>query len=233
MSDATSAPLALEARFTLALPGFHLSVELTHTRGILALFGPSGAGKTLTLRALAGLERLATGSIAVGGRPLGDATTRLHVPSHARGLAWVPQQQLLLPHLTVAENVAFGLPRSERAPTHPRVRALLDAFGLTALASAPAPQLSGGERQRVALARALAVQPRLLLLDEPFSALDRPRREAQWALLREQLSVTGTPAVFVTHDAREARALADRVTVFERGRTVRSGTPQELLATPS
>jgi molybdate transport system ATP-binding protein len=224
-----SAP-ALEARFTLEVGGgaFTLEVDVEHEEGTLVLYGPSGSGKTLTLRALAGLEKHVEGRIAIGGEVLLDG--RAATPAHRRGIGYVPQHHAVFPFRDVAENVAFGLPRRERRRDHPRVTALLDELGIAHLAGARPDALSGGERQRVALARALAVQPRLLLLDEPFASIDRDGRRELRRLLRDLLAAHGTPAVFVTHHPGEATFLAHRVALYERGRTAQVGEPTEVLA---
>ena len=221
---------AVSAEFTLAAGDFRLAASLDLEAGVLVLFGPSGAGKTLTLHALAGLHRPLTGTIRVGGETLFDAAARIDVPAHRRGLGWVPQQHVLFPFLTVAENVAFGLPRKRRKPDDAEVVALMDELGLTRLAGARPESLSGGERQRVALARALATRPRLLLLDEPFASLDQSSRLALRAILRATLARHATSAIFVTHDADEAIAVGDRLIRYERGRTVESGVPATILA---
>ena len=140
----------------------------------------------------------------------------------------MPQQPSLFPFATVAENVAFGLPRSERRKS-PAILALMDELGIGHLADARPASLSGGERQRVAFARALAVKPRLLLLDEPFASIDRGGREALRRALKEALARHATPAVFVTHDEDEAIDVGESLVLFERGRTIASGSPASLL----
>jgi molybdate transport system ATP-binding protein len=165
----------------------------------------------------------------VGGDLLFDGARRLHVPAHRRRIGYVPQHHALFPFLDVAENVVFGLPRRQRRRQSPEVQGLLAELGLSHLAAAPPSSLSGGERQRVALARALAVKPRLLLLDEPFAALDGRSRVELRETLRRALSLHDTPAVFVTHDPEEALALGQRLVRFERGRTEQSGAPAALL----
>ena len=224
-------PPALDARLTIAVGAgaraFRVEAELALDAGVLVLFGPSGVGKTLTLQALAGLIDGVVGHLRVGGETLLDAARGIVVPAHARRIGYVPQQHALFPFLDVAGNVAFGLPRAARKG--PAVAALLDELGLTALASARPASLSGGERQRVALARALAVEPRLLLLDEPFASIDQEGRAALRRVVREVIDRRGIPAVLVTHAAEEAIALGDRLVRFARGQTALTGDPRALL----
>lgn len=194
---------------------------------VLALLGPSGCGKSSLLRAVAGLEPPTAGSVTWAGVDL----TR--VPVHRRGFGLVFQDGQLFPHRDVAGNVAYGLRALDRAARAARVAELLEVVGLPGYASRPVATLSGGERQRVALARSLAPRPRLLLLDEPLSALDRSLRERLADDLRHALVATGTTAVFVTHDQDEASTVADRVAVMSAGRLLQVAAPEDLWRRPA
>jgi len=185
--------------------------------GIGVLIGPSGCGKTSLLRAVAGLEPVAQGHIAIDGERLADAASGLHVPAERRRVGMVFQDYALFPHLTIAENIAFGLHGLPRAERDARVQAMLDLVGLSHAARRAPHQLSGGQQQRVALARALAPQPRLLLLDEPFSSLDVDLRERLAQDVRQILKSHGTAALVVTHDQQEAFAMGDLIGVMQRG----------------
>jgi molybdate transport system ATP-binding protein len=224
---------ALEADLSVKVgsPGssFSVDAELSIATGVLVLFGPSGSGKSLTLQAIGGLLRPTRGFVRVGGETLFDEGRGVDVPVHRRRIGYVPQYQSLFPFLDVWQNVVFGLPRSERGATNPRIKELLEELGVASLAHARPADLSGGERQRVALARALAVRPRLLLLDEPFAAIDQDGRAALRTVLKETLRRRAVPAVFVTHDPDEAIELGDELVRFERGHTAASGAPQSLL----
>jgi iron(III) transport system ATP-binding protein len=182
------------------------------------LIGPSGCGKTSLLRAVAGLEPVSAGRIAMGGRVLSDAGRRVHVAPEARRIGMVFQDYALFPHLSVADNIGFGLPHLGRDERAARVRQMLDLVGLPHAAGRAPHQLSGGQQQRIALARALAPQPELLLLDEPFSSLDVDLRERLAHELRTILKSSGTTALFVTHDQLEAFALGDVIGVMNAGR---------------
>ena len=225
---APSAP-ALQASFSVQAGPFTVSADLAIDAGVLVLFGPSGSGKSLTLKALAGLLRPERGRIRVAGTTFFDSEARVEVPAHARRIGYVPQHHALFPFRDVAENIAFGLPRRERRRDNPKVLALLQELGIAHRAAERPAALSGGERQRVALARALAVSPSLLLLDEPFSSIDQDGREALWRVLREALDRHAIPAVFVTHDPDEALALGDKLVRFEPGRSGESGVPASLV----
>jgi len=181
------------------------------------LLGPSGCGKTSLLRAVAGLERIETGRISMAGTVLGDAAAHVHVAPEARRIGMVFQDYALFPHLSVADNVAFGLQHLPRAERAQRVAQMLDLVGLGHAAKRAPHQLSGGQQQRVALARALAPQPQLLLLDEPFSSLDVDLRERLAQEVRAILQGSGTTALIVTHDQFEAFALGDLIGVMQRG----------------
>jgi thiamine transport system ATP-binding protein len=194
---------------------------------VLALLGPSGCGKSSLLRAVAGLEPPTAGSVTWAGVDL----TR--VPVHRRGFGLVFQDGQLFPHRDVAGNVGYGLRALDRAARTARVAELLELVGLPGYASRPVATLSGGERQRVALARSLAPRPRLLLLDEPLSALDRSLRERLADDLRHVLVATGTTAVFVTHDQDEAFTVADRVAVMSAGRLLQVDAPEALWRRPA
>ena len=202
-----------------------VSLELPDGQ-VMAVLGPSGCGKSTLLRAVAGLEQLAAGSIAWDGQDLG------RVPTHRRGFALMFQDGQLFEHMTVARNVGYAL-RLRRVPDlDRRVAELLELVGLPAYGERMPGTLSGGERQRVALARSLAVEPRLLLLDEPLSALDAGLRERLAADLRAILVKSGTTALLVTHDHEEAFAVADRLAVMLSGRVVQQGAIGEVWRRP-
>jgi molybdate transport system ATP-binding protein len=212
---------ALSLDVTVPLRAFDLDVALDVAPGeTLALVGPSGAGKTTILRAIAGLVRPSAGWIECGGTWF-DART--HVPPEQRSVGLVFQEYALFPHLTVERNVAFG----------GRVDGLLERLRIDHLARAKPGELSGGERQRVALARALARRPRVLLLDEPMSALDPHTRGAVRAELHVILRDLGLPTLLVTHDFEDAATLADRVGVLVEGRLRQIAPPAELVAEPA
>jgi molybdate transport system ATP-binding protein len=223
----------LEVALTKRLAGFALDVTWTAGDGVAVLFGPSGAGKTLTLQCLAGLSRPDRGRIAVHDRVVFDHRAGIDVPPQRRRLGYVFQGYALFPHLTVADNVAYGLRHRPAAERRARAGDVIERLGLRSLAGRRPSELSGGQRQRVALARALAVDPELLLLDEPLSALDAPlRRQLRselMAILREWRKAT----VLVTHDLGEAFQLADRVVVYEAGRVVQEAPKTELLSAPA
>lgn len=212
-----------------------VAVDLTLDAGVTTLVGPSGAGKSTLLRMVMGLARPDQGTIRLGAELLDDAARGYHLAPGRRRVGVVFQEYALFPHLSVAENVAFGLrahnvPRDERRR---RVEAMLERLGLRDLARARTGQISGGQRQRVALARALAPRPRLLLLDEPLSALDRSLREqTRQELLRIQAQ-TGTTFIMVTHDQDEALAMATRIGLLENGRLAQIGTPADLYERPA
>jgi len=209
-------------------------VSLTIAPGeFLALLGPSGSGKTTLLRVLAGLEFLDSGDVTVDGRPMQG------VPARERAVGLVFQHYALFRHMSVSRNVAFGLevlPRSRRPPRREiaaRVRSLLEMMQIGELASRYPEQISGGQRQRVALARALAIEPRLLLLDEPFGALDARVRKSLRIWLRELHERMGLTSIFVTHDQSEAMEMADRVAVLRAGRIEQVDVPDRLYAEPA
>ncbi len=205
-------------------------VSLTVKEGeVLALLGPSGSGKSTLLRAIAGLEQLDTGTLSWKGD---DITTR---PVHKRGFALMFQDGQLFAHRSVAENIAYAL-RIRRVPSdrrEARVSELLETVGLPGAGERRVTELSGGEQQRVALARSLAATPKLLLLDEPLSSLDRELRERLGVELRRIVTDAGTTALFVTHDQHEAATVADRIAVLMAGRIVQVATPSELLDHPA
>jgi molybdate transport system ATP-binding protein len=200
----------------------------------LVLFGPSGSGKTLTLQAIAGLLTPDRGRIAVNGDVLYDSKAGINLPTRQRGVGYVFQDYALFPHRTVWENVAFGLKplfgRVSRADAR-RVDELLDIFGLRALARHRPSALSGGQKQRTALARALATRPRMLLLDEPFSALDQPLRVRMRLELSNILESFNIPMIMVTHDSDEVESFAQAVVVYRHGNVVGLHTSADMART--
>lgn len=222
MSDVLTADLAI------ARGEFRLAVALTCPPGITCVMGPSGSGKSTILAALAGLVVPDRGRIALGDEVWFDGSTS--VPVHARRLAYVFQGLALFPHLSGLGNVMYGMAPGPRGERQARAEALLARLGVGHLARRRPRTYSGGEAQRVALARAIARDPRLVLLDEPFSALDRDLRGQLIALVRSLAGELGVPVVHVTHSIAEARQLADQVVRLERGAVVARGTPAEVLA---
>jgi len=213
-----------------ALDGVSLTIE----RGeFIALLGPSGSGKTTLLRVMAGLEFVDSGDIVI------DECSMHNVPARERGVGFVFQHYALFRHMTVARNIAFGLevrPRSRRPPARgieARVQSLLNLMEIGHLGGRYPEQISGGQRQRVALARALAIEPKLLLLDEPFGALDAKVRKSLRVWLRELHERMGLTSIFVTHDQAEAMEMADRVAVLRTGRIEQVDAPARLYAEPA
>ena len=197
----------------------------------VAIVGPSGSGKTTLLRMIAGFEYPDSGSISLNGASL--AAEGRALPAHLRGIGYVAQDGALFPHLTVADNIGFGL-QIKGPARQARIAELLDMVALEQSMLPRWPhELSGGQQQRVALARALAQQPRLMLLDEPFSALDTGLRAAMRKLVARLLGEAGITAVLVTHDQAEALSFADQLAVMRRGRLIQAGTPQQLYSQPA
>ncbi|GAB4387489.1 molybdenum ABC transporter ATP-binding protein [Albidovulum sp.] len=221
--------VAIEARAPVPL-----DLSFAVGRGeILALVGPSGSGKTTTLGTIAGLWRPASARVEVAGRPWLDTARGICLPPHRRRAGLVFQDYALFPHMTAAANVAAAMGDLPRAARRQEAERLLRLVHLDGLGRRRPAELSGGQKQRVALARALARRPEVLLLDEPFSALDRPTRAAlqdEIIALRAALSM---PVVLVTHDIGEAQMLADRMVVLDRGRALAAGTTAEVMADPA
>jgi molybdate transport system ATP-binding protein len=215
----------LKLDFSLPLRSFRLELALAIGRETFALVGPSGAGKTSILRAVAGLACPQRGRITLDGRLLFDAAAKVDRPSEERRVGFVFQDYALFPHMTVEQNVAYG--------GRTRTPELLERFRISHLAKARPHELSGGERQRVGLARALARDPDILLLDEPLSALDPHTRAAVRVELKDVLDHLDLPVLLVTHDFHDAAVLAGRVAVIVDGRLRQTGTPSELIAAPS
>ena len=207
-------------------------VDLVVPEGTLtAILGASGSGKTTLLRIIIGFIAADAGSVAIGGKLVTEGGG-VHIPADKRAVGYVAQEGALFPHLSVAENVAFGLPRAERKSTA-RIGEVLDMVGLDREYTHRRPhELSGGEQRRVALARALAPRPRLVLLDEPFSGLDAHLRTETRAAVLNALAAEGTTAVLVTHDQGEALSMGREVAVLQSGRLAQTATPSELYRAP-
>jgi molybdate transport system ATP-binding protein len=215
---------------------FRLEADLTAAPGeVLGVLGPNGAGKTTLLRALSGLDALSSGSIRLGDLTLDDAATDTFVPVEHRPVALVFQNYRLFPHLDVRDNIAYA-PRvrgAGRRQARATADTWLERLDLTALADRRPHQISGGQAQQVALARALAAEPRLLLLDEPLSALDARTRLEVRAHLRSHLEEFTGPVLVITHDPLEAMIMADRLLVIENGRVVQQGPPAQVARQPA
>jgi len=225
----------VEADLHVSLGTLQLDVELAIGAGeVVALLGPNGAGKTTVLRTLAGLQRVAGGHVAIDGQRVDDPGAGQFVLPEKRPIGVVFQEYLLFPHLTLLENVAFG-PRSKgmsRVLARQRAQLWLDRVSLGDLASQKPRAISGGQAQRTALARALSTEPRLLLLDEPFAALDAGTRIALRRDLRSHLALFPGATVLVTHDTLDALALADRVIILEEGAVTQAGNLDEITTRP-
>ncbi|TQK05398.1 molybdenum ABC transporter ATP-binding protein [Herbaspirillum sp. SJZ107] len=221
----------IQVRLHIDRGGFRLDVDLTLPgRGITALFGPSGSGKTTCLRAIAGLEHVNDGYVAVGGAVWQDEARRIFVPTHRRSLGYVFQEASLFAHLSVRANLEFGMkrvPRSERRFEPDEVARLL---GIRELLERRPDRLSGGERQRVAIARALLASPRLLLMDEPLAALDLRRKQEILPYLERMHDALSIPIIYVSHAPDEVARLADHLVLLDGGRMVASGPLSETLA---
>ncbi len=230
------APILLDLAIQKQLKAFRLEVDLrlrADQGHVVVLFGPSGSGKTMTLHCIAGVTDPEAGYIAVGGRPVFDSRNGLNVKLPERRVGYLPQNYALFPHLKVTENIGFGLFSWEKKRAESRIRELITLMQLDGLEKRYPRELSGGQQQRVALARALAPEPAILLLDEPFSALDaaiRAELRQNLALLSRELAL---PVVFITHDLEEAYMLADRIAVYDRGQILQYDSREEVFYRPA
>ncbi|MCZ0756404.1 sulfate/molybdate ABC transporter ATP-binding protein [Anoxybacillus sp. J5B_2022] len=223
----------LHVNIKKAFPHFMLDVAFTAEKGITGILGPSGCGKSLTLQCLAGLETPDEGSIVLNGRPFFDAAQRVNVKSKERKIGYMFQNYALFPHLTVKQNIAFGLKGKPKAEIEEKVAEMLEKVEMQQYGSRYPAELSGGQQQRVALARALITEPDVLLLDEPLSAVDPYMKQA----LEQQLisfikeHFTGI-ALLVTHNIEEADRLCDHLIMYHEGEVIQSGAKEEVLARP-
>ena len=226
-------PVRIQIRHRLS--GFELDVRLEAGREMLALVGPSGAGKSSLLRVVAGLLRADAGMVEVNGRVLLDTAKGIDVPANERRVGLVFQEGALFPHLSVLDNVAFGLRArgASRADAEATARDALERLDAGALAAARPPKLSGGERRRVALARAVVTDPEILLLDEPLTSLDAVTKGQVAADLVRRVGELGIPSLLVSHDFEDVLGLASRVAVMERGRIVQHGAMDDLVRSPA
>ncbi|MDE2118229.1 MAG: molybdenum ABC transporter ATP-binding protein [Betaproteobacteria bacterium] len=218
----------IAARFKLAYTAFVLDVDLElPARGVTALFGPSGSGKTTLLRCIAGLERATDGLLRVHDEVWQGGADFL--PTHRRPLGYVFQEASLFPHLSVRRNLEYGMRRIPSVERKVQPEQVVELMGLSRLIERDPAHLSGGERQRVAIGRALLTSPRLLLMDEPLSALDVAGRQEILPYLERLHGELGTPVIYVSHTLDEVARLADHVVMLEQGRVIASGAPGEIL----
>jgi molybdate transport system ATP-binding protein len=213
-------------------PGFRLDVDVTVPPGITMLFGASGSGKTTLLRCIAGLTTPDAGRIAIGDRVLFDSQAGVDVAVATRQIGYVFQQAALFPHMTLRQNIEYGLHRLPRVEREQRVTGIAESFRIAPILGRRPPQVSGGERQRAALARALVTEPSLLLLDEPLSALDHAIQMRIMDDLRRANEARRIPMMYVTHSHREVYTLGERAVVIDSGRVIASGTPHDVLDRP-
>jgi molybdate transport system ATP-binding protein len=231
--SSTDAILQVEVKLRRAGESFALDVAFEAPVGITILFGPSGSGKSTTLGAIAGLSRPDEGRIALGEHVWFDGARGVFCPIHKRGVAYVFQSLALFPHLSALENVAYGInPKLPAKEQKDRARSMLTRMKVGHLESRRPRTFSGGEAQRVALARAFAMSPRVVLLDEPFSAMDRALRRELARDVRQVVDEERLPLIHVTHHRNEARALGDRVVLIENGRIAAQGPIDLLPAVP-
>ena len=228
-----SEPPALDFHIQLSLAQFDLDVQLQTGPEMVVVFGPSGAGKSLTLRALAGLVTPDSGYVRVAGRTWFDSHQGVLLPPQARRVGYVPQNYALFPHLSVADNVAFGLHRLPKREARERVEEILSIMRLESHASSRPSQLSGGQQQRVALARALVTEPQLLLMDEPLGALESSLREHLRRELRVVQARFRIPTLLITHDLAEAYSLAQQLAILSGGRIVQTGAREVVFRQPA
>jgi len=223
---------ALSVDLHLPLPQFQLACSFRAEGEVVVLFGASGAGKTSVLDCIAGFRAPQSGQIALGGRTLFSSDRGVNIPVRQRHVGYLSQHPALFPHLSVRQNVEYGLldlPRTERDA---RVDSILERFGVAALAASRPAAISGGEQQRVALARTLVCEPELLLLDEPLAALDLRLKSLLLEALFEWQRERAIPLLYVTHEQEEAYSLSRRVLVIEMGRVVADGEPHQVFQAP-
>ncbi|MEW5745944.1 MAG: ATP-binding cassette domain-containing protein [Nitrospirota bacterium] len=225
--------MGLAVRLKKAVKGFTLEAAWEIGNELAVLFGYSGAGKSMTLQMIAGLMTPDEGRVQVDDCVLFDSGARINVPPNRRALGYVFQDLALFPHMTVSENIAYGLNGTGRHKRREEVGALVDTFRLNGLEHKYPAEISGGQKQRVAFARALIRRPPVLLLDEPFSALDTPLRMEMRMLLKEIRRDFDLPVVLVTHDLAEAAFLADTMIVYTNGRVAQAGAPAAVMANPA
>jgi molybdate transport system ATP-binding protein len=212
---------------------FSLDVDFKAASGVTVLFGPSGAGKTLTLDSIAGFVRPDEGRILLDDEILFDGASRVHLPSQARRCGYVFQNYALFPHMTLRQNLEFAVERVPRLERRRKVTEMLEKFHLAEVSGRRPYQLSGGQKQRCSIARALIGSPRLLLLDEPGQGLDAPLRSELYTVLRQVRQEFEIPTLLVTHDFEECFELADEMLVVRDGRVVQSGTPRQVFEHPA
>jgi molybdate transport system ATP-binding protein len=215
---------------------FTLEVAFASDQDITVLYGPSGSGKSLTLKAVAGLIQPDGGRIEVAGQVFFDGDQKIHLPARHRRVGYVPQDYALFPHLSVGKNISFGLRQGWSKPNHRdwrQVEEMLEAFDLRELQDAYPGEISGGQRQRVALARALILQPQILLLDEPFAALDGFLRAKMRQALLEVQSRFHIPVILISHDPEDVTALAQTLVVYDMGRVSRLVDREAQLREPA
>jgi molybdate transport system ATP-binding protein len=235
MSNATTEPdgtnLSVQIKKTLSA-GFSLQAEFTAPPGVTILFGPSGSGKTTLLHCVAGLLQPDAGRVALGDCLLFDSGQKIEIRVPGRSIGYLFQDLAIFPHLTVEQNIQYGLSRLDFESRRYRTAEISESFRIAHLLNRKPGEISGGERQRVALARSLVTHPKLLLLDEPLSALDDVVKAKIIEDLRAWNSARGIPIIYVTHDQQEVFALGERVVVLDAGRILAQGTPQQVMQAP-
>lgn len=224
--------MELEVQIRKRMKGFCLEVAFRAGQKTLGVLGPSGSGKSMTLRCIAGLETPEQGRIVLNERTLFDMNRGIHVPCRKRRVGFLMQDYALFPHLTVEENIAFGLHGVPRAEARRRVKEQIARVQLEGLERRLPHQLSGGQQQRTALARALAIEPELLLLDEPLSALDVHLRGQMEALMVETLATFPGVSLYVTHNLEEAYRIAEEIVIISNGQEIALGSKEEIFRRP-